>query len=785
MRTLTLTLLNVVFVAAAVLAWPIYQHPSFVTLVVVSLVLANALALLGMQRQWSATRLALLTAGVYLVIGVPLAIPSALSSPLAFLAGVGRLFIAPVTAWKDLLTLSLPVGSYQTVLVPALLIFLVVPVAALSIALRAQKVWGIAAGLALVPMVFASTFGSSATSLNLSFFFLTFPAVLEIGLTLASVLVLLMWMWFRRRNMSGGVRGHGAPVLGVVAIGVIVSLLTVPTLMSQTPREVLRVQIDPELRVQNEISPLTTYRMFFTNELFDANLFEVSGGSNVERMRIATLSSFDGQVATVDSSTSAATSTQLQDAFARVPSVLAASPSGQGAFAAVNIGALRGIWMPTIANLNAVTFTGERRAALTDGFFYNQSLAAGIQLAQGGLTSADTYTVQGAQPAAGELADLNPGLPQPRFDSAIIPESLQDWIALQKVPRTGAGLETLIDRLRARGYLSHALSIDTQKTPQWVQALPGYSFEPSRAGHSSARIDQLFTELRDREREVGAQSDEALVAAVGDDEQFSVAAMLLADQLGFNARVVLGTTMQGEGACQGGSCAGANISAWLEVQGDDGQWLAVDVTPQYENPIAPDVDRLQDPQVVTEVQPPRVDSVQPPEAEPSQNDSASDDDPLAGLDLTWLWVTLRVFGATLFVLLVLAGPFALIWLLKRLRRRSRRESPEPKDSILGAWNEYLDTAVDFGKDAPANLTRLELVTLHAEHNPTAADLALAEGVDRAVFSAQLASREQSEALWQLVDVRVKEFHAAVNRRRRVFALFSLRSFLRWVRGGAR
>lgn len=789
MRTITLLIFNAVFAAAALLAWPIYQHPSFLVLVVVSLVLANTLALFGVRRSWSPLRLTLVTAGVYLVIGVPLAIPSALVDPLTVVVGFGRLLIAPVTSWKDLLTLSLPVGSYQTVLVPALLVFLIAPVAALSVALRSKKLWGSAVGIAALPMVFASTFGSSATSAGLSVLFFSFPAPLETVLTLGSILALLVWMWLRRRStVSGTVRGQAVPMLGVIAAGTVVSLLIVPTLMSQTPRDVLRVQIDPELQLQNEVSPLSTYRAFFDDELFATDLFQVSGGSDVDRVRIATLSGFDGQVATVDSAASAAsaaTASAVQDAFARVPSVLAGASAAQRNSLTVQIDALHGIWMPTVADLRAVTFTGERRTALSDGFFYNRSLDAGIQLADAGLTSGDAYTLQGGRQTAAKLADLKPGLTQPRFDSSVIPESLQDWIALQKVPRSGAGLETLIERLRARGYLSHALSIDKENTPQWVQALPGYSFEPSRAGHSSARIDQLFTELRDREREVGGQSDEALVAAVGDDEQFSVAAMLLADQLGFNARVVLGTALQGDAGCAGGTCAGENMRAWLEVQGDNGQWVAVDVTPQYEHPIAPDVDRIQDPQVVTEVQPPKVDSVQPPESAPSQNDSSSDDDPFAGLDLTWLWVTLRVLGLSLFTLFVLAGPFLLIWLLKRLRRRNRRQSPEPKESIIGAWNEYVDTAVDFGNDAPSYLTRLELVALHANQQPSQSDIALAEGVDRAVFSAEPPSREQSEALWQLVDVRTSEFTAAADRRRRILAMFSLRSFLRWARRGAR
>jgi type II secretory pathway pseudopilin PulG len=321
--------------------------------------------------------------------------------------------------------------------------------------------------------------------------------------------------------------------------------------------------------------------------------------------------------------------------------------------------------------------------------------------------------------------------------------------------------------------------------------LPGYRFEPSRAGHSSARIDQLFTQLRDRQRELGDASDAELVAAVGDDEQFVVAAMLLADQLGFNARIALGTALQRSGdaansavaVCDSGACTGANLTAWLEVQGDSGAWVAVDVTPQFENPIAPDRDRLQDPQVPTEVQPPSVESVQPPESEPSQRDADSSDPDANPLNLAWLWLTLQVIGVLLLIALILFGPLLAIVLLKASRRANRRRSLEPKESVLGAWNEFVDTAVDAGSAPPRNETRSEFV----ERQPRAEDntelLSLAQLADRAVFSAELSSTQQRDQAWHIVDEHRAVSRAALNRRQRLLAILSLRSFLRFLRGG--
>lgn len=779
MRAFTLLAFNLVFALAAFLAWPIYEDSSFIVLVVAALVVANAIALLGLWRSWSALRVTLFTAAAYLVVGVPLAIPSALADPLAVLVGLGRLFVAPITAWKDLLTLSLPVGSYQTVLVPALLVFLVSAVASLSLGLRSKTYWMLGAVVALIPMLFAASFGSSAASASLIVLGWNFPAPLEVLLTLVTALVLVIWVALRRQSRPG-------QMTLVLAGSVVLALAMAPVLMTGATRDVLRVRIDPLLELQQQTSPLSVYRASFSNELFDTTLFTVSGGSEVDRIRIATLSGYNGQVATVDTTSVSADG----DTFARIPELIEttgqATSGGDGAESVtMEIGALRGVWMPTTAQLTRISFDGERRNALTDGFFYNRALGAGIQLAEPGLVSGVQYSVQSAPADTAELAELMPGLTQPRIDQAYVPESLQDWLVQQRVGRTGAGLETLIERLRERGFLSHALTIDAANPPEWMRTLPGYSFQPSRAGHSSARIDQLFTQLRDREREVGSADEALLVAAPGDDEQFAVAAMLLADQLGFNARVVLGTKLTDSTqrgipaipACDQGNCAGGNLSAWLEVQGDSGEWVAVDVTPQFERPLAPNVDRLQDPQIVTEVQPPSIDAVQPPDTSPSESEGSDPEPEPAGVDLGWLWVTLTALGLSLLTLIVLLGPFLVVVAFKRLRARSRRRSVEPKDAILGGWNEFVDAEIDHGEALAPNLTRTELVARFA---PESRARELATRADRAVFSALAPSADDAFAYWQLVDAQLADLKAKSSRRQRLRAALSLRSLIRWL-----
>src|SRR5690606_24763849 len=146
-----------------------------------------------------------------------------------------------------------------------------------------------------------------------------------------------------------------------------------------------------------------------------------------------------------------------------------------------------------------------------------------------------------------------------------------------------------IDRLRSRGYLSHAL-LDDEAAAGWIGVLKeseGYAFAPSYAGHSTARIEELFTSLVEQERRAGSDAaPELLVSAVGDGEQVATAAALLAEHWGLESRVVIGARLAsapevpGIPACTD-TCTGANMSAWVEVRASGEEWTAVDVTPQY------------------------------------------------------------------------------------------------------------------------------------------------------------------------------------------------------------
>ena len=90
-------------------------------------------------------------------------------------------------------------------------------------------------------------------------------------------------------------------------------------------------------------SPLSEFRSHFADDAFDEVLFRIEPvGELPERIRIATLTSYDGELyRALDVASSTADAR-----FTRVPSRLAAEP-GEPISARITIEGLRGIWMPT------------------------------------------------------------------------------------------------------------------------------------------------------------------------------------------------------------------------------------------------------------------------------------------------------------------------------------------------------------------------------------------------------------------------------------------------------
>ena len=730
-------------------------------------------------------------------------VPSAFGSFQQFIDGL-RAGIAGITiGWKQLLTLDVPLGEYQAVLVPLFVTFYVLSLVAFAAIARGGKLATVAVPAVVLMSAFGVFFGSSSTSNSLPIGGFIVPAAREVGLGVALVFLSLIWLVGRARiarasalkiarastgtvrqrseSVAVAIRRNSLAVI-IVALALIAGVAVTPVAAGWESRQALRDGVDPLLIVEQQPSPLSGYRSWFNSDNFDAELFSVVGAPDeVDRIRLATLDTYDGETFHVTGA-----SGDDNNRFSRQPRTQ--PTSGAPAQFEISIGeGYSGIWVPVPSALAAApVFESTQEADLSDAFYVNDENTTAINVAgvdgDRGLKPGDSYTLY-ASPTNGSIEDLGSESPGNSLLGDIQYPALESWVKLQAAPRNGEGLEQLITAMRERGYVSHSLSESTQ-SDAWVRQLEGradFVFQPSYSGHSRARIEGLFTTLVLQQRTAGEDApSQALVSAVGDDEQFATAGALIARQLGFESRVVLGTRLNSDEAdlavapCDA-VCTGANISAWIEVRNpSQSDWVTIDTSPQFVEPpavISTGIDLPENPTVPDDVQSEVVD---PPETERGNSELATEN-PEEGENWLAAWLpTIRTVGLFSLAALLLVLPLLVLVFAKSSRRRLRRSMGVPEVSIVGAWDELVDTYVDHGMVLPRASSRLDFA--RATQRPAAVQLATL--VDRAVFAEHPPGRDISTASWQLLDAERAELAMGVPLTQRLKALVNPASFTR-------
>ncbi|PRI10322.1 hypothetical protein B4915_12255 [Leucobacter massiliensis] len=762
-------------------AWPIYQTPRVWAVAGVALVLGSVVA--WVRERWRLRPLVVVAVllALFALSVVPVAVPQ--SFPAGFARGLLDGLAAVALGWKQLLTLSLPVGGYRTVLVPLYVVMLVAVLLIVVLAQRPGRRAAFAAIPMLAPVAFGTVFGASQLSEPLRLGPLTVVAPRELGVWLAAAGLAAVWVaWvsgadrraaLRLGRAGGGRRGsrwlRGFAGAAILAISLLAGLVIAPALDAGA-RTVPRDSVDPELVILDRPSPLAAYRGAKRDDTLDRPLFAVSGDRGLPpRLRIAVLDEYDG----VDFHVSGAEAGR----FTRFPSGEAlARPSR----VTVEVDAgYAGIWAPTARLGSPPDFSGPRAEALSDGFYVNRETGAAIAVprgdADGGLRDGDVYAAE-METAEAEAEIGEPRSAAPLIDLEAAPE-LARWIERQQQGDDASGLLTLVERLRERGYLSHSLS-EADGGRAWLDRLSaeyGTRFEPSAGGHSLVRVEELFEQLNTQQAAAGERPRPGmLVAAVGDDEQFATAAALVARALGYDSRVVLGVRTDGAGvpgvpACSE-VCTGEHLAAWVEVRGDLGAWVPLDVTPQVEQPPQRLEEGEQLPEFPTTPEERDAQEVDPPAGLGEQGGSESGD--AEDLALSWLWPLLRAAGLVAATVALLLIPALFLPLAKRRRARRRHALPDPELRALGAWEEMLDRARDAGVRLPAGTTRRET----AEVLGTPPAVWAAHAVDRAVFSPDSIGEEDAEMVWRAAREDAAQRRAALGRWARLRAAYSLRSY---------
>ncbi|GAA4667001.1 transglutaminase-like domain-containing protein [Frondihabitans cladoniiphilus] len=714
---------GVLLAIAAVPLGAVYEHPAFVAVSVGALVLGGAIGVVGAWRRLPWYAVVALTAVVYLIVGVPLAVPTeAASRVLPTATGFRDLVTGTATSWQRMLSVDLPLGDFQALLVPALVVLLVATVVSVSLVLRTSR-----PGWAIAPAVGVLAFGiavGGTRAVAPLVAGLAFVVVAPLVAGLAFVVVALLWA-VRPVIADGRSFARGAAAAMLVLVCAAAGGLVVAGNPPAVSRQVLRTAVVPPFDPSHQVSPLVGFRNDVLPPGDAKRMLTVTGLPTGARVRVATLDDYDGLVFAVgDGAASASSGT-----FALVPSRIDRSrasgsrSSGLPATVSVTVDAYRGVWLPTVGDVESVTIgppvsgSAAARPGAVDGTVYvnKETSTAAVRA---GMTAGETYQVAAvvpSTPSLDQVAALRPGTAK-QTKPAAVPAALAAVVKAHATGSTpGARLAAVTTWLRS-GYVSDS----------------GQGEPFSAAGHTAGRLQTLLT----------------ATPMLGDAEQYAPALALLARQLGFPSRVVVGFAGTGASGSQGTTTfTGADLTAWVEVQTSTGAWVDIDPNPKPRPVPSPQTEETQSVARPQTVLPP------PP---PSKNDTAvtqNRDGQKTKQDSgapAWLLVLLEVLRIGLPILVIAAIVLAPLWaiaLARLLRRRIRRRRDRAETTVSGAWNELEDAVHDSGPRLAAALHRASTRSEVAAAVGTPEVVRLAERAERSVFSRQVLTAAEVEAFW--------------------------------------
>jgi len=664
------------------------------------------------------------TVAAYFVIGLVVPGPKSLSG-LVNLAGHG---------WKQLLTTLPPIGNSGPLLGIPFLLGLAAAALGGTLALRTKPSF---APLFAPAALFATTI------------LLGQPKATTWPLGAAFVAAALGWAAIRHQRTRPTVQ-HGARQTTRIALGVgMLALAALGAsvigprfpLAKATHRVVLRNYVHPPFDVQQYPSPLAGFRKYTKNgDLYDKTLLTATGLPDGSPLRIATMTTYDGNVwVTGDPDASTASTATFQ----RVGTSIATTGDDARASVKVHVDrAYNDVWLPTAGQLSRVSFAGPNRKTYSGAFRYNLATETGVIPQR--LQDGDSYTMHAlVPPTAPDLGRVTPfgsSDTSPEL-TAFLQSYATQWT--HGVNGTWPQVLAIAKHLREVGKYSDGAGDEAQYLP----------------GHSIGRLTTFLTGIQ----------------LVGDDEQYAAIFALMTNFLGVPARVVLGAVPE-----PGGVVKGKDVHAWVEVHAADGSWLRIPTsefmpdTSKKPDKIPPQQQQNSSAAVV-----PPPNSVRPPSSldSPDQQqtrvdrrtskNSSSDSSSNQFLHALGL---IGTYGGPPIAAIVL--PCLLIVALKVMRRRRRRSRGATTTQVAAGWREIVDYARDLGRPVPGGQTRRE----DARSLGPLALAPLAASADSVVFGPGQPTPEASAWYWSEVERTRREINQGLNRWQRLRAAVSLRSF---------
>ncbi|PKQ31150.1 MAG: hypothetical protein CVT62_09420 [Actinobacteria bacterium HGW-Actinobacteria-2] len=706
-----------------------FDTPHFLLVGTVGLVLGILFAHVVVQLRWHGAWLAVIVVGLIALIGPGIAArDDAFAGFLPSPASLAVVYDTLVNGWKQLLTTLPPVPGDGNYLALPFAITLVAGALGFFVARRSRR----PAAALVTPtllLVLITLLGTRQTLL---------PVVQ--GLVLAA----LGFAWLavrhrRRRHLTTTGRSRGAGLLtgagllaGALALG---GLLGGALPGADTPRWVLRDYVQPPVEVKDLSSPLVGFRRYSSpalQQLWDAELFTVTGAAPKSLLRLAVLDDYTGHTWSASGAGGG-----FQRIGSRLPDVAGTPVSVVVTFSAAYANTREvGPWLPSLGSDTSIAFSGANVKVHNSALRYNVSTGQGLLTGGDRFHEGDILTISSVPVPVGFDAGAVPvgqGIDPAAY--AFLANTAQKWAGGAATP--GEQVLQLAQHLKG-GYWS-----DGTGNGQ-ADYLPG---------HSQGRLTNFV---------LGDQ-------LVGSDEQYASTFALLCNQAGFPARVVFGAIVPDNGVVKG-----QNITAWVEVETDQG-WKAI--SPDV---FTPDRNRVPDQVPQTRSQDKNATNVPPPNtARTDSNPTDVAEADLSGTKVTRPWWDglLKAFLAVLRVvgppLLMIVGLLTAIVVTKVVRRRRRRTVGTVSTRVAGAWREVFDQCRDLGILVPRAGTRLEQAAAIGRREVTA----FAVSANTATFGPDDPTAEDAAALWTAATLTRKQLLGSVGRWRRFVARINLRSLL--------